>query len=90
MHTQLFSFRCEVNIISPSAVYSIQITLSGGRMSYFFVKTVINNLCRAVKVFDNEELDIPKFVERGRIFSPQKHYFPLLSFENSLFSSYRA
>lgn len=34
-------------------------------MSYFFVKTVINNVCRAVKVSENEGLDINTFVERG-------------------------
>lgn len=37
-------------------------------MSYFFVKTIINNLCRAVKILDNEEITISQFVERGKIF----------------------
>lgn len=34
-------------------------------MSYFFIKTVINNLCRAVKVHNHEEISVAQFVERG-------------------------
>lgn len=40
-------------------------------MNYYFVKTVINNLCRPVKVFDNEELNINAFVERGKFVQTQ-------------------
>lgn len=35
-------------------------------MSYFFIKTVINNLCRAVKVHNDEGINVAQFVERGK------------------------
>lgn len=38
----------------------------------FYVKTVINNLCRPVKVSENEGLDMNQFVERGMLLLSKK------------------
>lgn len=35
-------------------------------MTYFYVKTVITKLCRAVKILDDEEITLHQFVERGK------------------------
>lgn len=63
-------------------------------MSVFFIKTVINNLCRAVKIRDDEEITIAQFVERGNTIFIAHIVFAYMNMDlnpvNNTFVAFRA
>lgn len=44
-------------------------------MSFYYIKTEINNLCRPIKILEDEELSMAHFIERGKRYILLNEFF---------------